>query len=134
MAITKTYICDRCNKMSDPRIDIFYMDNVEYKEATYPKDWTFVELDPPTVEKSVKVLLCDNCSNKFRDVMINFLLSKEEGYKLTEPYCSADMLSHKIAVKGNCTACGKTLGENDGLFLCADCQKKNNEEARLEEI
>jgi uncharacterized Zn finger protein (UPF0148 family) len=38
------------------------------------------------------------------------------------------MPSHKIVVKGNCTACGKTLGENDGLFLCAECQKKNNEE------
>lgn len=34
---------------------------------------------------------------------------------------------HKIEVKGNCTACGKTLGENDGLFLCAECQKKNSE-------
>ena len=33
---------------------------------------------------------------------------------------------HKIVVKGNCTACGKKLGENDGLFLCAECQKKNN--------
>lgn len=54
------------------------MDNVEYKEATYPKDWTFVELSPPIVEKSVKVLLCDNCNKKFGDVMINFLLSKEE--------------------------------------------------------
>lgn len=78
MAITKTYTCDRCGKTSEPRIDIFYMDNVEYKETTYPKEWAFVELDPPTVEKSVKVLLCDNCSKKFRDVMINFLLSKEE--------------------------------------------------------
>ena len=55
------------------------MDNVEYKEATYPKDWELVELDPLAVENSVKLLLCDNCSNKFRDVMINFLLSKEEG-------------------------------------------------------
>ena len=40
----------------------------------------------------------------------------------------ADMLSHEIVVKGNCTACGKPLGENDGLFLCAECQKKNNEQ------
>ena len=37
------------------------------------------------------------------------------------------MTLHKIVVKGNCTACGKPLGENDGLFLCAECQKKNNE-------
>ena len=79
MAITKTYTCDRCGKISEPQIDIFYMDNVEYKEATYPKDWAFVELDPPAVEKSVKVLLCNNCHEKFRDVMINFLLTKEEG-------------------------------------------------------
>lgn len=79
MAITKTYTCDRCGKTSEPRIEILYMDNVEYKEATYPKDWAFVELDPQSVEKSVKVLLCDNCSKKFRDIMINFLLSKEEG-------------------------------------------------------
>ena len=78
MAITKTYTCDRCSKTSEPRIEIWYMDNVEYKEETYPKDWSFVELDPPAVEKSVKVLLCDNCSEKFRDVMIDFLLSKEE--------------------------------------------------------
>ena len=40
----------------------------------------------------------------------------------------ADMLSHEIVVKGNCTACGKPLGENDGLFLCAECQKKNNDQ------
>lgn len=46
------------------------------------------------------------------------------------PNCSADILSHKIVVKGNCTACGKTLGENDGLFLCMECQKKNNEKTR----
>lgn len=85
MAITKTYTCDRCGKTSEPRIDIFYMDNVEYKEATYPKDWSFVELDPPTVEKSIKVLLCDNCSKKFRDIMINFLLSKEEGKNNDDP-------------------------------------------------
>ena len=77
MAITKTYTCDHCGKTSEPLIDIFYMDNVEYKEETYPKNWAFVELDPPAVENSIKVLLCDNCSNKFRDVMINFLLSKE---------------------------------------------------------
>lgn len=44
------------------------------------------------------------------------------------PNCRADMFSHKIVVKGNCTACGKPLGENDGLFLCVECQKKNNEE------
>ena len=78
MEITRAYICDRCGKTSEPRIEIFYIGNVEYKEETYPKDWTFVELDPPAVEKSVKVLLCDNCRKKFRDVMINFLLSKEE--------------------------------------------------------
>lgn len=84
MAITKTYTCDRCGKTSEPRIEIIYMDNVEYKEATYPKDWAFVELDSPTVEKIVKVLLCDNCSKKFRDAMVNFLLSKEEETLKTE--------------------------------------------------
>lgn len=46
------------------------------------------------------------------------------------PNCGTDIISHKIEVKGNCTACGKTLGENDGLFLCAECQKKNNEKTR----
>ena len=29
----------------------------------------------------------------------------------------------KIVEKGKCTACGKHLSENDGLFLCAECQK-----------
>lgn len=43
-------------------------------------------------------------------------------------FFSADMLSHEIVVKGNCTACGKPLGKNDGLFLCVECQKKNKEE------
>lgn len=42
------------------------------------------------------------------------------------PNCGASMLSHKIEVKGKCTACGKTLEENDGLFLCAECQKKQD--------
>lgn len=45
------------------------------------------------------------------------------------PFYSADILSHEIEVKGNCTACGKPLGENDGLLLCVECQKKNREEA-----
>lgn len=33
----------------------------------------------------------------------------------------------KVYAKGNCTACGKPLGEDDGLFLCAECQEKNKD-------
>lgn len=48
------------------------------------------------------------------------------------PEDGTGVLSHEIVVKGNCTACGKTLRENDGLFLCAECQKKNNEQMIIE--
>lgn len=116
MAIIKTYTCDRCSKTSEPRIDIFYVNNVEHKEITYPDDWMFVELDPPAVEKSVKVLLCDNCSEKFRDVMINFLLSKEETENIC---CNCHWYEGVKAVPGT-APCSK---HNKQVLWNEDCDK-----------
>jgi len=71
------------------------------------------------------------CTNPwYQKLLVLFGIIKSPTFELYYrcPNCRADMFSHKIVVKGNCTACGKPLGENDGLFLCVECQKKNNEE------
>jgi len=34
---------------------------------------------------------------------------------------------HLIACKGNCPCCGKELGEDDGIFLCKKCIRKDKE-------
>lgn len=35
--------------------------------------------------------------------------------------------SHLIVCKDNCPYCGKELGEDDGIFLCKECLRKDKE-------
>lgn len=34
---------------------------------------------------------------------------------------------HLIVYKGNCPACGKVLGEDDSIFICRECMRKDKE-------
>ena len=43
---------------------------------------------------------------------------------------------HLIACKGNCPCCGKELGEDDGIFLCKECIRKDkacHEQSKIQE-
>lgn len=34
---------------------------------------------------------------------------------------------HLIAYKGNCPVCGKVLDEDDSIFVCRECTRKDKE-------
>lgn len=34
---------------------------------------------------------------------------------------------HLIVYKGNCPVCGKVLGEDDSIFVCRECMRKDKE-------
>lgn len=34
---------------------------------------------------------------------------------------------HLIVYKGNCPVCGKALGEDDSIFVCRECIRKDKE-------